>query len=381
MYLAKFCRQIYNMRTTKRLKKSIDSVEIATNSLQRKENLPLPFVQYPKHYGVFIGFSEHTNSQEYFCLCSRRAIENCLKLHDKIEGGNLKEPLSDIDFPNTTVERSRIVSKLDELIQYKQKICHRCNLATPTITWCHKIYGGNFKQFYGWYIMQNQYKLGLSRFFTSNLKEDCPQEIILLIEQKKKLAKLAESAFENVMGTIQQVIIDDSPNNNEIRMKANEDYKALERARNRTIREIEKIPENMTREEFGFRKIGEGWVSETLLFTILKRIFPTDNIVRHARPNWLDNLELDIFLPDKSIAFEYQGQQHYFPIKAWGGKKALMELQRRDERKREMCKNNSVLLIEVDYTEPLTEGFICDKIRKSVANIELKNSGSSCFRI
>lgn len=69
------------------------------------------------------------------------------------------------------------------------------------------------------------------------------------------------------------------------------------------------------------------------------------------------------------LGFEYQGQQHYHPIKAWGGIKALNELRIRDNRKKELCKNNGIKLIEIDYTEPLTEEYIRNKINL-IQNVE-----------
>ncbi len=44
--------------------------------------------------------------------------------------------------------------------------------------------------------------------------------------------------------------------------------------------------ENIVRQEFGFRDVGEGWVSETLLHQIVKRICSEEEILRHNRPDW-----------------------------------------------------------------------------------------------
>ncbi|KPP96685.1 MAG: hypothetical protein HLUCCA01_13230 [Bacteroidetes bacterium HLUCCA01] len=129
---------------------------------------------------------------------------------------------------------------------------------------------------------------------------------------------------------------------------------------------INKKIENITREEFGFRKIGEGNVSETILTKIVQRILPENEILRHHRPKWLDGLELDIYIPELKLGIEYQGQQHFHPVKAWGGKKALEELRERDAKKKDLCKELNVKLIKVDYTEPLNKDYIHSKIQENL---------------
>ncbi|MEW9699332.1 hypothetical protein [Paenibacillus sp. SI8] len=73
-------------------------------------------------------------------------------------------------------------------------------------------------------------------------------------------------------------------------------------------------------------------------------------------------MELDIFLPNKNFAIEYQGQQHFHPIDAWGGEEALEKVQEHDSRKLDICNQKGVQLITVDYMEPLTEEYINKKI-------------------
>ena len=68
-------------------------------------------------------------------------------------------------------------------------------------------------------------------------------------------------------------------------------------------------------------------------------------------------------MPEKKIAFEYQGQQHFYPIKAWGGDKAFENMQKRDERKRQLCSQLGITLIEINYTEPLTLDYLSKKIK------------------
>ena len=120
--------------------------------------------------------------------------------------------------------------------------------------------------------------------------------------------------------------------------------------------------ENTARQEFGFYKIGEGNLSESILTKIIEGIYRGLEIKKHFRPEWLEGLELDIFIPELNLGIEYQGQQHFYPIELWGGQEALIAQQERDSRKRKLCRLNNIKLIEVDYTEPLESEYIKSKL-------------------
>ena len=73
-----------------------------------------------------------------------------------------------------------------------------------------------------------------------------------------------------------------------------------------------------------------------------------------CRPSWLTNpdtnrpLELDIYLPERNVAIEVQGLQHYQPLDFFGGQESFDALQERDDLKRKLCAENNVRLIEYD---------------------------------
>lgn len=307
--------------------------EVALNSPTKIENLPFPVVHYPNHYGTFISFSENEKSQDYFCKCSESPILNYLELTNSINKDGLIQ--SDWGLQNSFSDKYYLKVKhpkeFEKTFLFKEKLCHRCNLSTPEMRWCIEMYGGNFDQYYGWYIAQTKYRLGF--LGPKFLKDKCPD---LIIEKLKSFEDLDFSTLTQFPEVSEQYA--------------------------KTALELARLIENITREEFGFRKIGEGWVSESILYNIVKKIFPAKEILRRYRPEWLNGLELDIYVPELKIGFEYQGQQHYFPIKAWGGKKSFDELKKRDALKKVLCKELNIKLIEVDYTEPLTEKYILEKL-------------------
>ena len=56
--------------------------------------------------------------------------------------------------------------------------------------------------------------------------------------------------------------------------------------------------------------------------------------------------QLDIFIPELSLAFEYQGQQHFYDIYCFS---SHSEYLRRDRQKQRACYLKGITLIEVPY--------------------------------
>lgn len=97
----------------------------------------------------------------------------------------------------------------------------------------------------------------------------------------------------------------------------------------------------------GVPKIGEGWISETELYYMLKEYFLNENVQQHGKPKWLGKQHVDIWFPKHKIGIEYQGLQHDKPIDFFGGEKAFKKNKERDERKKKLFKENKSTLIEV----------------------------------
>ena len=116
---------------------------------------------------------------------------------------------------------------------------------------------------------------------------------------------------------------------------------------------ISREAENQVRDKNNIRAVGDAYVNEVLLSNIILSIFPDS--IRQYRAKWLGKYILDIFIPSKKIAIEYQGEQHYKPVKRFGGETKLNSQMMRDEIVRMKCKQNGILLIEWPYYNKVTK--------------------------
>lgn len=303
------------------------------------ESLPLPFVFYPGHYGTFFTFAEDIDGEQYFCECEREALSNYLRLKKMAGNDSLMEHKGQLLRAGLSSSEIQSVSEpeeLDKIFRFKEGICFRCNKKIPKKIYCHPMYGGQFKQHYGWYVNQEYYKLGIDKSLWGRmniLPEKCSPE---LYDTAKRINDLIDR-----------------------QQSPNENSEAVSELRNGIDRAIE----NSVREQFGIPKIGDSWVSETMLFNIVKDLYVDQKIIRHYRPDWLEGLELDIYLPDLKLAFEYQGIQHYQAVEHWGGKAQLEIQQEHDRRKKKLCEDLDIRLICIDYDEPLNSEHIESRIK------------------
>ena len=119
--------------------------------------------------------------------------------------------------------------------------------------------------------------------------------------------------------------------------------------------------ENLIREKHGLPRIGEGWVSEMQLYNLVKEVFL--DAQHHVVPAWLKPQELDVYVPSKKLAFEYQGMQHYEPVEFFGGAEALERRRRLDARKKRKCLLNGIVLIEWRFDEPIDRATFLQKLK------------------
>lgn len=99
------------------------------------------------------------------------------------------------------------------------------------------------------------------------------------------------------------------------------------------------------------------WVTEALVGSILKRIFPEHTFVK-VRPDFLKypetrrNLELDFYCKELGVAIEYDGRQHYeyVPFFHKNNQENFVKQKQRDAFKRDACSRYGITLIEIPYT-------------------------------
>jgi hypothetical protein len=387
-------------------------VAVDADETARNENLPLSLAAYPSHYGTFIGFKTD-RSELQFCSCAREAIENYIRY--EYRNGQTSsydvspEKVVEDDFPEEfqqnvqTAEISDIKSIID-LVNFEDRICHKCNEVVPNRRYCVDMYGTVFEQNYGWYINQKQWEYGapqttLRSEFAIEFLDYLPEDVIDIIdvESKSEIETLSKeftqldqkrSRRKSIVGGIRRAEMDkirDKQQSGELsfgeaRERRREMKNKFETDQVLPLEEhnrwnqlqdelleygqtISEAAENEVRRAVGHYEKGNRWTSETILFQLVKADYGSEyTLKRHHRPDWLEGLELDIFIVEANIGIEYQGIQHYEAIEHWGGEEALNERQERDKRKKEICDEHGVEIIEVRHDEELSEDLVKSKI-------------------
>lgn len=368
-------------RTTERdreTRRGYPPVNISPDTIIR-EDLPFPFVHYPGHYGIFFAFATREQATPTLCVCIKPAVINYVRLRREARKNSRYDdplhgaPFSQHKFPSI-LARLSLHCPEDPLstIAFQAGLCHRCNLTIPTLLYCHPMYGTRFIQRYGWYVNQAFLRTGIWASPAAGgmyyLPDVCPADLQTEIETAKQ-RKLESMAVYYLLshGRVYPGFDKVAPAFLESALRGTQNQRLdnlcrLQRKAAQAERVVSKRIENMVRQEFGFRKVGEGWVSESILANIVSRMFPGEEILRHHRPEWLHGLELDIYLPARKLAFEYQGQQHFHAVAAWGGEDALRDLQERDARKASLCHELGIKLISIRYTEPLSRDHVCQRV-------------------
>ena len=333
----------------------VTRVAVAAGCPVVQEDLPLPFVHYPSLYGTFIGFAHTPTEKPVLCSCSESAVRNYIRLDPSSTRGQNSHalrmaPLDSYYFPDSMAQDS--LGHEDDPMQslrFEDRICHRCQMKAPSLRHCHPMYGGQFVQMYGWYVSQTRLRFGVGR--GRFLSDVCPPEIQGMLQAAYALDERCNKLVKEFSWSWSH------PSDRQLELER------LRKERSSLNLQVGHFFENETRREFGVRRVGEGWVSETILYQMVTRQFPGIECRRHFRPPWLGGLELDVFVSEKNIAFEYQGQQHFYPVACWGGQESLEALRIRDARKAELCRQRGVVLVAFDFTEPLTEEHVRERIR------------------
>lgn len=66
---------------------------------------------------------------------------------------------------------------------------------------------------------------------------------------------------------------------------------------------------------------------------------------------YIRKLSFDFYLPEYNLCIEFDGKQHYEPIKIFGGLSNFKLTKRRDNLKTKFCKNNIINLLRISYKD------------------------------
>ena len=108
--------------------------------------------------------------------------------------------------------------------------------------------------------------------------------------------------------------------------------------------------------------------NEIKLTKILEKYYGKKNIITSYHPIWAMSskfvlFEYDIYIKNKDILIEYNGQQHYeYTPFFHKSKSEFLSQIKRDKSKTRLAKKNGKKLIVFKYNEPLFEDYIINKI-------------------
>lgn len=134
-----------------------------------------------------------------------------------------------------------------------------------------------------------------------------------------------------------------------------------------------------------FSKIRRGqWCPKCHIFktqkklkALIKDILNTKIISNYRKFNWLrdkNNMEIDLWCPELKLAIEYDGEQHFMPVKFGGisdeqAIKNLKELKKRDKLKNKLIKKNKDKIkyfIRFNYAEVINKENVKLKLAKYI---------------
>lgn len=109
-------------------------------------------------------------------------------------------------------------------------------------------------------------------------------------------------------------------------------------------------------------------------WNVLRHLFRESILLNYKHPQMHHSvshrsMELDIYIPSMKLAFEYQGGQHYLQTTMTSS--ALATQQKKDEEKRQMCKQLGITLIEIPYWWDMSTNQIIATINRHRPDIHL----------
>jgi hypothetical protein len=105
------------------------------------------------------------------------------------------------------------------------------------------------------------------------------------------------------------------------------------------------------------------------------------SIKRHFSPAWLKPQHVDgVVFRDKEMifGFEYDGEQHFRPIKSWGGVKKLEYQKTLDRNKDEAFDRMGIPLLRISYRSKDSDGKICiDDVLNELKKLKIKTESEN----
>lgn len=300
-----------------------------------EEDLPMPWVKYPPLGGIVCTFGESESGPFFACKCSKITLRNKFQLIN-LENNSRWEGTIDSDRWNWSVNETywynSDVETIDlDIFKYVTKICHQCVGILPKRYTSESRFQGyhsdlSIKSHGPWWTYELQ----------EYIRAGCEHQAIFE-------DYVLEDQLDNEISDLMPHALDKTKS---------QSYRSA------YVSQIAQVITNRVRAAFNLPAYGHGSQGELELYLLVKSMFPIQQIFRNIHPTWLDGLELDIYLPEISLAFEFQGQQHFQPVKHWGGEETLKKIKLRDHKKIELCKMHNVNLIHINHNDPLDIKFI-----------------------
>lgn len=101
-----------------------------------------------------------------------------------------------------------------------------------------------------------------------------------------------------------------------------------------------------------------------ILEDIFKKQFTKKRLEYLRNSKTSRKLEIDCYNEELKLGLEYNGEQHYLPVKWFGGAEGLEKVRIRDALKLELCKKNKIDLIVLPYTVENKKEFIISELKK-----------------
>lgn len=105
------------------------------------------------------------------------------------------------------------------------------------------------------------------------------------------------------------------------------------------------------------------------IFNTLCNSFPNEVWIWEYSNSWLGNQRIDIFNPRINLAIEYNGEQHYMPVSAFGGDLEFNKIRLRDKQKIKKLNDHNCIIYIIPYYE-----FNLDNIVKQINKYLYENS-------